>query len=89
MGQLPMLVLLILLPRLGFAGSCIAPPRPFIPSDSQVVREYGNIIRHDFEDYVQDIQNHFRCLDDERVRAFEEAQIVSQDYDHFLQLVRD
>ena len=59
------------------------------PSDSQAAREYADIIRGDFEDYIQDIQNYFRCLDGERARAFEEAREVSEDYGRFLQLVGD
>ena len=30
------------------------------------------------------VQEHFRCLDDERVRAFEEAREVSDEYGQFL-----
>ena len=83
------IVLLICVPGPGFAESCLAPPRPFLPSDSQTARDYGDIIRRDFEDYIQDIQNYFRCLDGERARAFKEAREVSEDYGRFLQLVGD
>lgn len=71
------------------AESCFAPSRPFLPSDSQAVRDYADVIRGDFEDYIQDIQSYFRCLDSERGRAFEEAREVSEDYGRFLQLVGD
>ncbi len=81
--------LLICLPGPGFAESCLAPPRPFLPSDSQAARDYADLIRGDFEDYIQDIQSYFRCLDGERARAFEEAREVSEDYGRFLQLVGD
>jgi hypothetical protein len=53
------------------------------------MRDYRDIIRQDFEDYMIDIQSYFRCLDSERARAFEEAHEVSEDYGRFLQLVGD
>jgi len=83
------MALLISAPGPGFAESCLAPPRPFLPNDSQAARDYADLIRGDFEDYIQDIQSYFRCLDDERARAFEEAREVSEDYGRFLQLVGD
>lgn len=90
-GLLPLqaMVLLICVPGPVLAESCFAPVRPFLPSDSQAARDYADIIRGDFEDYIQDIQSYFRCLDGERARAFEEAREVSEDYGRFLQLVGD
>ena len=81
--------LLMLVPVASQAGSCLEPVRPFVPSDSQAARDYADIIRGDFEDYIQDIQSYFRCLDGERARAFEEAREVSEEYGRFLQLVGD
>ncbi len=69
------------------AESCYPPTRPFVPSDPQAAREYANLIRSDFELYIRDIQSYFRCLDEERGRAFEEAREVSQEYGRFLQAV--
>ena len=66
------------------SATCLAPGRPFVPSDPQVVREYADLIRNDFEIYIQDIQSYFRCLDDERARAFQEAREVSEEYGRFL-----
>ena len=83
------MVLLICVPEPVLAESCLAPPRPFLPIDSQTARDYADLIRGDFEDYIQDIQSYFRCLDSERARAFEEAREVSEDYGRFLQLVGD
>jgi hypothetical protein len=60
-----------------------------VPSDSRAAQDYADIIRQDFEDYIQDIQSYFRCLDEERARAFEEAREVSEDYGRLLQLVGD
>lgn len=83
------MVILACLPGAGVAESCLAPPRPFVPSDSEAARDYANLIRGDFETYIQDIQSYFRCLDSERARAFEEAREVSEEYGRFLQLVGD
>lgn len=81
--------LLAYLPGPGLAASCLAPPRPFLPADTQAARDYANIIRGDFEIYIEDIQSYFHCLESERARAFEEAREVSEEYGRFLQLVTD
>ena len=81
--------LLMLAPIASQAASCLAPVRPFVPSDSQAAQYYADIIRQDFEVYIADIQDYFRCLEQERARAFEEAREVSQDYGRFLELVGD
>ncbi|NSY39387.1 hypothetical protein GKC28_14180 [Leisingera sp. ANG59] len=69
------------------AASCLPPPRPFVPSDFEAARDYADLIRSDFEVYIRDIQSYFRCLEEERARAFEEAREVSQDYGRFLELM--
>jgi len=69
------------------AETCLAPSRPFLPSDPQAAQEYAEIIQNDFEAYIQDIQSYFRCLDDERARAFQEAREVSEEYGSFLESV--
>ena len=66
------------------AETCLAPSRPFVPNDPQAAQDYAEIIRWDFEAYIQDIQSYFRCLDDERARAFQEAREVSEEYGRFL-----
>lgn len=66
------------------AGTCFAPPRPFVPSDPDAAREYADLIRQDFELYIRDIQSYFLCLEAERARAFEEAREVSEEYGRFL-----
>jgi hypothetical protein len=83
------MAMILLSPVASIAQSCVAPARPFVPSDSQAALDYADIIRGDFENYIQDIQSYFRCLDSERARAFEEAREVSEDYGRFLQLVGD
>ena len=72
--------------QMAFAQTCYAPERPFVPTDPQDVQEYRDLIGRDFETYIADIQSYFRCLEEERVRAFEEAREVSEDYGRFLQL---
>lgn len=66
------------------AETCIAPVRPFVPSDPKSVQDYRDLIQRDFEFYIQEIQEHFRCLDRERARAFHEAREVSEEYQRFL-----
>ena len=58
-----------------------------MPTDAEDIREYGDLIRSDFELYIEDIQAYFRCLEEERARAFEEAREVSEEYGRFLQVV--
>ena len=82
-------ILILLVSETNSAEQCLAPIRPFVPSDSQAARDYTDIIRRDFEVYITDIQDYFRCLEQERARAFEEAREVSQDYGRFLELVGD
>lgn len=65
-------------------ATCLAPQRPFVPSDLQAAREYADLIRNDFEIYIQVMQSYFRCLEDERARAFQEAREVSEEYGRFL-----
>lgn len=69
------------------AGTCLAPQRPFVPSNPVAAREYADIIRTDFEIYIRDVQAYYRCLETERARAFEEAREVSEEYGQFLQTV--
>ncbi|WP_299048739.1 hypothetical protein [uncultured Tateyamaria sp.] len=69
------------------AETCLAPQRPFVPSDPQAAREYADVIRSDFEFYIRDVQGYFRCLEDERARAFEEAREVSEEFGRFLETV--
>ena len=78
--------LLLVSPKAVIAQSCYAPERPFVPSDPQDVREFRDLIGRDFETYIADIQSYFRCLEKERVRAFEEAREVSDEYGRFLEI---
>ena len=81
--------LLIVSPAGAVAQTCYAPPRPFVPTDPQDVQEYRDLIGRDFETYIADIQAYFRCLEEERARAFEEAREVSEEYGRFLRITGD
>ena len=81
------IVFLIFLAGGASAQTCFPPPRPFVPRDPHAVQEYADLIKDDFEVYIQDIQSYFRCLDDERARAFKEAREVSEAYGRFFGLV--
>lgn len=70
-------------------ASCFPPERPFLPADAVDVRAYSDLIREDFEGYLSEVQEYFRCLDAERARVFTEAQQVSQDYGRFQDLTAD
>ena len=79
-------LLLFVAPAGSVAQTCYAPPRPFVPTDPQDVQEYRDLIGRDFETYIADIQAYFRCLEEERARAFEEAREVSEEYGRFLRI---
>jgi hypothetical protein len=51
------------------------------------MRAYADLIRGDFEAYIADVQDYFRCLDEERARAFVEAREVSEDYGRFVDVL--
>lgn len=68
--------------------TCLSPPRPFLPTGQAEMIEFADIIRNDFEYYIRDIQQYFRCLDEERARAFEEARQVSQEYGQFQAVIK-
>lgn len=87
-GGTQAILLLLFLADSAIAETCLAPQRPFVPSNSQAAREYADIIRNDFELYIRDIRSYFRCLEEERARAFEEAQEVSEEYGRFLEFVQ-
>ena len=69
------------------AADCIPPERPFMPQSQDDMRAYADLLRSDFEGYIADIQEYFRCLDAERQRAFDEAQEVSRDYGRLVEIL--
>ncbi len=88
MQLIPQVILLIgTLAHPASGETCLTPQQPFVPSDPVAVFEYADLIRRDFEDYIRDIQDYFRCLELERDRAFREATEVTEEYETFLRRV--
>ena len=79
-----MLLLILGVGVAGPAAACTPPERPFLPQSQEDMRTYADLIRGDFEAYIADVQDYFRCLDEERARAFVEAREVSEEYGRFL-----
>ena len=85
--NIPLVLLITVLVAGGQAHACTPPERPFLPASREDMRAYADLIRGDFEAYIADVQDYFRCLDDERARTFMEAREVSDDYATFLNAV--
>ena len=85
--NIPLALLITVLVVSGPAHACIPPERPFLPAAREDMRTYAELIRGDFEAYIADVQEYFRCLDEERARAFVEARKVSDDYARFLNAI--
>jgi hypothetical protein len=73
--------------REALASPCSAPERPYLPTSPEDMRAYADLLRADFEGYIAEVQDYFRCLDAERARAFVEAQAVSAEYGRFIEAV--
>jgi len=71
------------------AGACSPPDRPWFPSDPADLREYADLLQSDYEAYFRGVQAYLHCLDQERQRAFQEAQAVTVEYGQFLDLTID
>lgn len=85
--NISLVLLITVLVAGGPAHACIPPERPFLPASREDMRAYADLIREDFEAYIADVQDYFRCLDDERARAFVEAREVSEDYGRFVDVL--
>ena len=85
--NIPLALLITVLVVSGPAYACIPPERPFLPASREDMRTYADLIRGDFEAYIADVQEYFRCLDEERARAFVEAREVSEEYGRFIEAV--
>lgn len=82
-----MTLLILSVGATGPAAACIAPERPFLPQSQEDMRTYADLIRGDFEAYIADVQEYFRCIDEERARAFVEAREVTEEYGRFIEAV--
>ena len=83
--NIPLALLITVLVAASPAHACTPPERPSLPTSRGDMRAYADLIRGDFEAYIANVQDYFRCLDDERARAFVEAREVSEDYGRFIQ----
>lgn len=83
--NIPLALLIAVLVVNGPAHACIPPERPFLPASRDDMRTYADLIRGDFEAYIADVQDYFRCLDEERARAFVEAREVSEEYGRLIE----
>lgn len=82
--NIPLALLITVLLTGGQAHACTPPERPFLPTSRENMRTFADMIRGDFEAYIADVQEYFRCLDEERARAFIEAKEVSEEYGRFV-----
>jgi hypothetical protein len=85
--NIPLALLITVLAVSGPVHACIPPERPFLPASREDMRTYADLIRGDFEAYIVDVQEYFRCIDAERARAFVEAREVSEEYGRFIEAV--
>ena len=85
--NIPLALLITVLVVSGPADACTPPERPFLPVSRDDMRTYAELIRGDFEAYIADVQEYFRCIDEERARAFIEAREVSEEYGRFIEVV--
>lgn len=85
--NISLMLLITVLVAASPASACTPPERPFLPTSREDMRAYADLIRGDFEAYIADVQEYFRCIDDERARAFVEAREVSEEYGRFLDAV--
>ena len=69
------------------ASACTPPERPFVPTSREDMRAFADLIRGDFEAYIADVQDYFRCLEEERARTFVEARKVSDEYGRFIKAI--
>ena len=69
------------------AGNCLSPIAPFMPTDADDVQAYADLLRRDAETYFDDVEQYFRCQDDERREVFEQAREVSEDYARVLEVL--
>lgn len=86
--NIPLVLLITVLVAGGPAHACTPPERPFLPTSREDMRAYADLIREDFEAYIADVQDYFRCFDEERARAFVEAKEVSEDYGLFIERLK-
>ena len=85
--NIPLALLITAVVVAGPVHACTPPERPFLPASREDMRTYADLIRGDFEAYIAAVQDYFRCIDEERARAFIEAREVSEEYGRFIEAV--
>ncbi len=68
------------------AGSCLPPVQPWMPTNADDVQEYADLLRRDAEAYFADVENYFRCQDQERREVFVQAREFSEACARLLEL---
>ncbi len=69
------------------AGTCLPPTPPWMPTNTDDVRAYADLLRRDAETYFTDVERYFRCLDQERREVFEQVRDFTEDYARVLELL--
>lgn len=70
------------------AELCLPLTPPLVPGDTRLIREFADLLREEFEQYLAGVPGYFRCLDDERARAWREAAEVTAQYGTFFEVLR-
>jgi len=60
-----------------------------MPTNADDVRAYADLLKRDAEAYFADVENYFRCLDQQRREVFEQARVVNGDYARVLEFLDD
>ncbi|KAE9627972.1 hypothetical protein [Parasedimentitalea maritima] len=60
-----------------------------MPTDSDDVQAYADLLKRDAEAYFDDVERYFRCQDQVRREVFDQAQKFSEGYARVLEIVRD
>ncbi|WP_227513939.1 MULTISPECIES: hypothetical protein [Rhodobacterales] len=58
-----------------------------MPAETDAAREFRDLIYDDYQVYFEDFSRYLQCLDQERARAFQEGQEVSEEYRQFFDQV--
>lgn len=57
-------------------------------TDADDVRAYADLLKRDAETYFDDVEQYFRCQDEERREVFGQAREVSEYYARVLEILR-
>ncbi len=68
------------------AGTCLPPAPPWLPTNADDVQAYADLLKRDAEAYFADVENYFRCQDQERREVFVQAREFSEAYARLLEL---